>query len=134
MKYNSIIENKLRLLESKISEISSWNIKSFKELKESTLLQNATERALQVSVEIMIDVSERILAIEKIPPQSSSTDNLKKLEELKIIKDASKYISMIRFRNFMVHRYEHIDLEIIYGILKNKLFLFEYFVDEIRKS
>jgi len=134
VKYNSIIENKLRLLESKISEISSWNIKSFKELKGSTLLQNAVERALQVSVEIMIDVSERILAIEKIPPQSSSADNLKKLEELKIIKDASKYISMIRFRNFIVHRYEYIDLEIIYGILKNKLFLFEYFVDEIRKS
>ena len=65
MKYNSIIENKLRLLESKISEISSWNIKSFNQLKESSLLQNATERALQVSVEIMIDVSERILATEK---------------------------------------------------------------------
>jgi len=37
MKYNSIIENKLRLLESKISEISSWNIKSFNQLKESNL-------------------------------------------------------------------------------------------------
>jgi len=134
MKYNSIIENKLRLLESKISEISSWNIESFNQLKESTLLQNATERALQVSVEIMIDVSERILAIEKIPPQNSSADNFNKLEELKIIKDAGKYISMIKFRNFMVHRYEHIDLDIVYGILKNKLFLFEYFIDEIRSS
>ena len=134
MKYNSIIENKLRLLESKISEISSLNIKSFNQLKESSLLQNATERALQVSVEIMIDVSERILATEKIPPQNSSADNFKKLEELKIIKDADKYISMIKFRNFMVHRYEHTDLDIVYGILKNKLFLFEYFIDEIRRS
>ena len=134
MKYNSIIENKLRLLEAKISEISSWNIKSFTELKGSTLLQNATERALQVAVEIMIDISERILAIEKIPPQNSSADNFKKLEELKIIQDADKYIDMIRFRNFIVHRYEHIDPDIIYGILKNKLFLFEYFIDEIRKN
>ncbi|MBA7588453.1 hypothetical protein ES708_30511 [subsurface metagenome] len=82
----------------------------------------------------MIDVSERILAIEKIPPQNSSADNFKKLEELKIIKDVDKYISMIKFRNFMVHRYEHIDLDIVYGILKNKLFLFEYFIDEIRRS
>ena len=134
MKYNSIIENKLRLLEAKISEISSWNIKSFKELKESTLLQNATERALQVAVEIMIDISERILAIEKIPPQNSSVDNFKKLEELKVIQGADKYIDMIRFRNFIVHRYEHIDLEIIYGIIKNKLFFFADFINEIRKS
>ena len=28
----------------------AWNIKSLNELKESTLLQNATERALQVAV------------------------------------------------------------------------------------
>lgn len=134
MKYNNIIENKLRLIEKKISDIESWQITSFKKFSENTLLQNAVERALQVSVEIMTDISERILAIEKIPPQDTSVDNFKKLEHLRIIKDADKYSDMIRFRNFIVHRYEYIDTEIVYGIVKNKLFLFRNFIDEIRKN
>jgi uncharacterized protein YutE (UPF0331/DUF86 family) len=41
---------------------------------------------------------------------------------------------MIRFRNFIVHRYEKIDPEIIYQIVTNKLYLFTEFVDQIRKS
>ena len=56
MKYNNVIENKLRLLEKKLEEIESWNIDSFEKLKESSLLQNAVERALQVAIEIMIDI------------------------------------------------------------------------------
>jgi len=39
---------------------------------------------------------------------------------------------MIRFRNFIVHRYEKVDVEIVYSIIKNKLNLFEKFVGEIR--
>lgn len=41
---------------------------------------------------------------------------------------------MIRFRNFIVHRYEKIDQEIVFDILQNKLNLFEQFIDEIRAS
>ncbi|MEI6050393.1 MAG: HepT-like ribonuclease domain-containing protein [Bacteroidota bacterium] len=44
-----------------------------------------------------------------------------------IISKRPEYENMVRFRNFIVHRYEKIDLEIIYEILKNKLFLFREF-------
>jgi len=134
MKYNGVIENKLRLIEQKLQEIRSWKINSFDQLRESTLLQNATERALQVSIELMIDVSERILAIEKISPQNTAADNLRQLQELKIISPLPEYLEMVKFRNFIVHRYEKIDLEIVYGILKNKLSLFESFIEDIRNT
>jgi len=47
-----------------------------------------------------------------------------------------KYNGIIesKFRNFIVHRYERIDLEIIYSILRNKLHLFRHFIAEIRES
>lgn len=134
MKYNGIIENKLRLLEKKTGEIKSWNIKSIVELQENSMLNNALERALQVSIEIMIDISERILALEKIPPQNFASDSIRKLAELNIIKDYSKYIDMVKFRNFIVHRYEYIDLDILFNIAKNKLPYFDDFVNEIRKT
>ncbi len=134
MKYNGIIESKLRIIEQKLEQIESWNIGSFNQLKESSLLQNALERALQVSTEVMIDISERILALNKERPLPSAQDNILRLQELGIISPRPEYTDMVKFRNFIVHRYEKIDLEIIYGILKNKLFLFKEFINDIRKS
>ncbi len=134
MKYNGIIESKLRIIEQKLGEIESWNIQSFEQLKESSLLQNALERALQVNIEVMIDISERILALNKERPLPTAQDNIIRLQESGIISTRPEYSEMVKFRNFIVHRYEKIDLEIIYGILKNKLFLFREFINDIRKS
>ena len=134
MKYNGMIENKLRLIEQKLEEIRSWEITSYEQFQKSSLLQNAAERALQVSIEVMIDISECILAIEKIPPQSTATDNFKKLQELKILTCLPDYLKMVKFRNFIVHCYERIDSEIVYTILKDKLFLFESFVRDVRNT
>lgn len=134
MKYNGIIEHKLRVIEEKVENIKSWGIDSFQKLHASTLLQDAVERALQVAIEAMIDVTERILALKKVPPQNSAAKNMCKLHELKILSDASKYEEMVRFRNFIVHRYEKIDLEVLYNIVSKMLPLFHQFVDEIRKT
>lgn len=134
MRYNGIIENKLRILEEKLTEIQSWEIPSFEALQQSSLLQNALERALQVSIEVMIDISERILALNRIPPLRSASENILKLQEMGILTGRPEYGEMVRFRNFIVHRYEHIDLEILYSILKNRLHLFREFIREIRES
>jgi uncharacterized protein YutE (UPF0331/DUF86 family) len=134
MKYNGVIERKLRIIEENISDIQSWNTTSFIQFKESSMLQKATERALQISIEVMIDISERILALNNFRPENTAAENMKKLEELGIIKSSELYSDMIRFRNFIVHRYEKIDLEILYSIVKNQLYLFQQFSDEIRSA
>lgn len=133
MNINGIIEKKLRLLEQKLDEINDWDITDYQEFKNSSLKINAVERALTVCVEIMIDVSERILAIKRIAPKNSSVENFKELEKIQAIKAYSKYADMIRFRNFVVHRYENIDTEILFNIIANKLNDFRAFIDEIRK-
>lgn len=132
MKFNGIIEKKLRIIEENIEAIKSWEIESFQQFKKSSLLQKASERALQVSIEVMIDISERILALNKLTPANTSAENIQKLAEMGVIQSAGNYADMIRFRNFIVHRYEKVDDEIVYSIIKNKLNLFEKFVEEIR--
>lgn len=134
MKYNGIIEAKLRVIEQKLEEIRSWKIDSYENFQQSTLLQNGSERALQVAIEVMIDISERILAHEHVAPQDSAADNIRHLQNRKIIRPMPEYLDMVKFRNFIVHRYEKIDLEIIYSIIKNKLPLFESFIQDIRNS
>ena len=133
MQINGIIEKKLRLLEQKLIEIHDWKIDSYFEFKESSLKINAVERALTVCVEIMIDVSERILAIKQIAPKNSSIENFRELERLNIIQSFEKYADMIRFRNFVVHRYENIDTQILFTIITKRLDAFSAFIDEVRK-
>ena len=87
MKYNGIIENKLRIIEEKEDSIKNWKIDSFRDLQENSMLHLAVERALQIAIEAMIDVAERILALKKIPPQNSSALSLKKLQELNILEN-----------------------------------------------
>jgi uncharacterized protein YutE (UPF0331/DUF86 family) len=134
MKFNGPIEAKLRIIEEKLMEVESWQITSFQQLQQNSMLRNATERALQVAIESMIDICERILALENIPAAETSADVVKKVIELGIIADNIEYLDMIRFRNFIVHRYEKIDLEIIYSIITKKLPLFRNFIHEIRNS
>lgn len=134
MKYNGIIENKLRTIEEKLEDIRSWEIRSYNQFCGSSLLMNASERALQVAIEVMIDVSERILALEKVSPRDSAAENLVLLQKMNILRCLPEYISMIKFRNLIVHRYEKVDPEIVYSILQNKLPLFESFIEDIRNS
>lgn len=134
MKYNGIIENKLGIIEQKLREIRSWDITSFEEFSQNSMLQNACERALQVAIEVMIDISERILALEKIPPLATAAQNIEQLQKIGILKPEIDYAVMIRFRNFIVHRYEKIDTDIVFSIIQNKLDFFESFIHEIRKS
>lgn len=134
MKYNGVIESKLRTIEDKLAQIESWKVDSYDVFAGSSLLQNGVERALQVAVEVMIDISERILALENQPPKNSSAESLAALGSLGIIKNPDKYTAMIRFRNFIVHRYEKVDTEIVYDILSTKLVLFRDFIREIRSA
>jgi uncharacterized protein YutE (UPF0331/DUF86 family) len=134
MRYNGIIENKLRTIELKLAEIRSWNIGNYESFRENSMLQNACERALQVAIEVMIDISERILALEKVPPQNTAADNIEQLIKLNIIRPLTEYKDMVKFRNFIVHRYEKVELEIVFSIVTGKLTLFESFINDIRNS
>ena len=85
-------------------------------------------------IEAIIDICEYILAIESISAPDTSSNVVKKVIEIGIITNNPEYLEMIRFRNFIVHRYEKIDLEIIYAIVSKKLPVFRNFIHEIRNS
>lgn len=131
MLYNGILDKKLFSLQERLTELKSWPIGNYEEFKNNSILRNAVERALQVSIEIMIDISERILAIEEIAPGETSAENMKALQGIGGIKSFERYVKMIQFRNFIVHRYEKVNPEIVYDISKNSLNDFQAFINEI---
>ena len=50
-----------------------------------------------------------------------------------VISDRDAYRKMVQFRNFFVHRYESMDVEILADVVNNRLSDFEAFRSEILK-
>lgn len=124
MKYNGIIPRKFALLDRQILELSV-------RLKEVTLasfrddwgLRSMVERALQVIVEIVIDIAERILALEGMGPAATAAEAIEKLVARKILSSSQPYV--------IVRQYEEIDPAIVFDIVKNKPGSFRRFREEI---
>ena len=134
MKYNGVIQRKFALLDKHLLELQN-HLKDVSSaiFRNDWALRCMAERSLQVMVEIVIDIAERIVAIENAGPAATSAEALEKLEKLGVIKSAQSYGNMIKFRNLIVHQYEEIDPEIVYNIAKNQLGTFREFRDEIDK-
>ncbi len=134
MPINGVIEKKLRFLEQTLADLESWSLGDSVEFARNSLLRRAVERALQLAVESMIDVAERILAAQRLVPEDTAAQSLRRLQEIGILKDAGRYAELVRFRNFIVHRYEQIEPQIVYSLAKTKLSCFRDFIDEIRRA
>ena len=84
MRYNGVIQRKLALLDSQVLRLAeSLRDISFGEFKESWILRSMAERALQVAAEILIDIAERILALEKAGPAATAAEAIESLVRLK---------------------------------------------------
>jgi len=132
MRYNGVIQRKLALLDEEIGELKTHLTGvSYGEFESSWVLRSMTERALQVAVEIVIDISERIIALKNCGPVESASECIKKLVTLKILKSEQPFEKMVKFRNVIVHQYEHINPEILFDLAKNRLDDFREFITAI---
>ncbi len=118
MKYNGIIAKKLAQLSDEYSNLTAFlEDISEQEFISSWSVKSATERSLQVMIEIIIDIAERIISLENIGPVTSSADAIEKLVILKVLEKAEPFNEMVRFRNRLVHMYDSIEPEVLYEIV-----------------
>lgn len=132
MRYNGVIQRKLALLNTQVLNLEeSLKDVSFAEFQASWILRSMAERALQVAAEIIIDVAERILAIEKAGPAATAAEAIESLVRLNVLKAAQPYVEITRFRNLIVHQYEAIDPAVLFDLAKKRLDDFRRFRDEL---
>lgn len=128
---NDIIRNKLSKIEEYITRLEEIRPSSFEAFKRDWKVQMIAERGLQILVEILIDASNRMIAVKKWGPTSSSSESIRLLALKKVISTEAPYLKMVKFRNFIVHDYDRVNLEIVYGILTRNLDDIRRFRDEI---
>ncbi|MEM3430477.1 MAG: DUF86 domain-containing protein [Candidatus Bathyarchaeia archaeon] len=130
------------LIKTKLSRLRQYQ-RFLKILQKSTVeeftedfkVSGAAERYLQLSIECLIDLSNEIISSLQLRRPERYRDIPYILAEAKIIpKDfAETFVSMIGFRNLLVHDYTSVNLKLVYEFLQTKLSDFEIFIRHIVK-
>ncbi len=131
MKYNGVILKKFSVMDDEVARLRALGELTTARLNGDHFLKHGIERALQICVEVVVDVAQRILSLEGRQPAPSALDAIRSLEAMGIIASAERYRAMIQFRNFVVHRYEQVDSTVLAGILSNHLDDLAAFRDEV---
>lgn len=129
--HNGVILKKLQSMDEILEELRSLGRLTVNSLKDDWRTRRAVERELQVLVEIVVDVCQRIISIIGQSPAVTSADAIERCIQLKVLSSYEPYRRMVQFRNFVVHRYEHVDIEILTDIVNNRLNDFIIFKQEI---
>jgi len=128
---NGVILNKLQALDEVLGELSSLGQVKTSELRDDWRIRRAVERDLQVLVEVVVDVCQRIIALSNESPATTSGEAVERCIKSGIISDRDAYRKMVQFHDFVVHRYESVDVEILADVVNNRLSDFESFRNEV---
>jgi len=128
---NGVIAQKLQTLDEILTELRSLGTVDANQLKKEWRTQRAIERDLQVLVEVVIDICQRLISLANQSPAATSSDAISRCIQLGILSENEAYTQMVRLRNFIVHRYDRIDAAILVDVVNNRLTDFEQFRNEV---
>lgn len=128
---NAIILRKLQVLDERVMELRSLGKVTSAGLDKNWQTRRAVERDLQVIVEIVIDICQRLISLAGQTPAASGAEAVQRCVQLGALSRNDSYRKMVQFRNFIVHRYEKIEADILAEMVNDRLGDFEGFRDEV---
>jgi len=130
-----LINKKINELKNNLKILHELKTIPFEKISESLKDQWTVFYGLQISIQIVIDMGNHILASIGENQIEDYTDIIDKLGKLEIIPIdfAKKIKGMPGLRNILVHEYGIIDIDKIYEILQKNLSDFENFIFYIKK-
>lgn len=130
---NGVLAKKVAAIEETLGRLREHLPQSYEGFASDWPAQKMAERSLQVIIEAMLDIGERLIALEAGGPCETAASVIERLERMGVVSSAAAYGPMVRFQNLLVHQYEHIDPAIVYGVASKKLSDVEAFIQEIRR-
>jgi len=130
-----VIIKKFQELNRYLKELEDFKSISWHEFSSSLGKQWMVFHGLQLSVQVLIDVGNHILAALGENRIEDYADIIDKLGEKSIIPSqfARQIRGMVGLRNILIHEYVSIDLNKIYEILQNRLDDFRDFIKYINQ-
>jgi uncharacterized protein YutE (UPF0331/DUF86 family) len=128
-----IITPKLEKLQEYVTYLKGYQGHRLEDIKKDHTLQGAILHYLQLAIECVLDIGEILISGLKLKKPEQAREVLIILAENDIIpKDFAKSFSPIAgLRNILVHEYVDVDMDKVYGYLKNKLVDFDLYARKI---
>jgi uncharacterized protein YutE (UPF0331/DUF86 family) len=128
---NGVVAQKLQSLDEILTELRSLGQVDAAQLSSDWRTRRAVERDLQVLIEIVVDICQRLISLGGQSPATTGVDAIERCIQLGALSNDEVYREMVRFRNFIVHRYERVDINILVDIINHRLPDFEQFRSEV---
>jgi uncharacterized protein YutE (UPF0331/DUF86 family) len=128
-----VIERILTDIKANVKELRDSKDVTWDLYRTDVRVRRFIERTLHIIIEGCIDAAQHIISDEEMREPTSYRDTFVVLAENKILLpgDLSKLENIASFRNLLVHYYAKVDDEIGYGVFKNNLSDFDFFVERI---
>ncbi len=128
-----IVEKALETVRINVNELRNakdidWNV-----YVSNIRVRRFVERSLHVVIEACIDAAHHIISDEGMREPATYREAFVVLCENGVLpkNDLPAFEKIAMFRNLLVHYYEKVDDEIVYGIFKNRLDDFDRFIGYI---
>lgn len=128
-----LLERILSDIRSNTEELKNASDITWTVYQTDTRSRRFVERTLHILVEACIDAAHHIISDEKLREPSGYRDAFTVLAENGILlsDDLATFHNMAGFRNLLVHYYERVDDETVYGVFRRNLSDFDRFTERI---
>jgi len=117
------IQTKIDVILDNLEKLDTIRSKTFDDfISDFRNIDSALHR-LQTSIQALLDIGSYIIANLGLKMPNTNAEIIKILSDAGYIPDekVETYIEMSKFRNRIVHLYNHVDTEELYNILVNEL-------------
>jgi len=117
------IQSKIDVIFENLEKLHILKAKTYEDFTSDFRNIDASLHILQTSIQALLDIGAYIIASSGLKTPSTNAEIIEILTEAgHITKDKEEtYIGMSKFRNRVVHLYNHIDTKSLYDILANEL-------------
>ncbi len=117
------VQTKIDVILDNLEKLNTLKSKTYKDFISDFRNIDSALYLLQTSIQALLDIGSYIIASLGLKTPNTNAEIIKILSEADhVAKDrVDTYIKMSKFRNRIVHLYNHIDTEELYNILLNEL-------------
>lgn len=117
------VQSKLDIIPGNLEKLEILRAKGYEEFASDFRNIDSALHRLQTSIQALVDIGAYIIASLGLRAPGTSGEVIDILVERNLLEEEQRdrYISMIQFRNRIVHFYNDIDLKLLYKILQEEL-------------
>jgi len=126
-----LLSRRLSLLRSYVAELTRADDITWAKYRSDLRTKAFVERYLHLAVEELLDIANHLISFERWREPTGYRDIFLVLRENDVITNEHLPVlqDMASLRNLLVHRYENVDDEIVFGIFKKRLNDFDLFIE-----